>query len=239
MLTFGEAFARILKQRQMSISAAAAELGFSSKTALFRIINDESKPSSIRKCLDAAIACEALALTAQEIAGLETALKVSAVGKHAYMIVSVLDSILHTDMSIPEDTNLCGNTPCTTMSGFCARTVRCIGSVLPWESEKTRSFIKSFSLLALRLNTMYRDENEEGYPLQDMKAFLEGRDGEKLRALASKPEAKQLGSLIDPAEAEKAARACDVAAMRAMMQKIIGTAEGKKLMEGLKKAMEK
>ena len=86
---------------------------------------------------------------------------------------------------------------------------------------------------------MYRDENEEGYPLQDMKAFLEGRDGEKLRALASTPEAKQLGSLIDPAEAEKAARAGDVAAMRAMMQKIIGTAEGKKLMEGLKKAMEK
>ena len=118
MLTFGEAFARILKQRQMSVSAAAAELGFSSKTALFRIINDESKPSSIRKCLDAAIACEALALTGQEIAGLETALKVSAVGKHAYMIVSVLDSILHPDMDIPEDTSLCGNIPCTTMSGF-------------------------------------------------------------------------------------------------------------------------
>lgn len=75
--------------------------------------------------------------------------------------------------------------------------------------------------------------------MQDMKALLSGKDGEKLRALADTPEAQRLGSLIDPAEAEKAARAGDMEAMRAMMQKIIGTAEGKKLMEGLSRAMKK
>lgn len=75
--------------------------------------------------------------------------------------------------------------------------------------------------------------------MRDVKDFLSGKDGEKLRALASTPEAKRLGSLIDPTEAEKAARAGDVAAMRAMLQKLVSTDEGKKLVEGLSKAMEK
>ena len=75
--------------------------------------------------------------------------------------------------------------------------------------------------------------------MQDMKAFLSGKDGEKLRALAATPAAKQLGGLIDPEEAEKAARTGDVAAMRAMLQKLMGTAEGKKRVEGLAQAMEK
>lgn len=75
--------------------------------------------------------------------------------------------------------------------------------------------------------------------MRDVKDFLSGKDGEKLRALASTPEARRLGSLIDPAEAEKAARAGDVAAMRAMLLRLVGTDEGKKLVEGLSKAMEK
>ena len=118
MRTFGEAFALIIKKRQMSVSAAAAELGFSSKTALFRIINDESKPSSIRKCLDAAIQCKALSLNAQEIMELETALRVSAVGKRAYMINAILGSILRPSKRIPEDIKIAGNTRCTSLTAF-------------------------------------------------------------------------------------------------------------------------
>lgn len=75
--------------------------------------------------------------------------------------------------------------------------------------------------------------------MQDMKALLAGKDGEKLRALAETPEAQRLGNLIDPAEAEKAAKSGDVAAMREMMLRIMGTAEGKKLVEGLSKAIGK
>ena len=75
--------------------------------------------------------------------------------------------------------------------------------------------------------------------MQDVKALFTGKDGEKLRALAETPEAKQLGSLIDSVEAEKAAKAGDVEAMRKMMLKIMGTAEGKKLVEGLSKAIGK
>lgn len=75
--------------------------------------------------------------------------------------------------------------------------------------------------------------------MRDIDALLSGKDGEKLRSLAELPEAQKLGSLIDPAEAEKAAKAGDMDALRGMLEKIMRTAEGRKLAEGISKAIEK
>lgn len=65
--------------------------------------------------------------------------------------------------------------------------------------------------------------------MQDIGKMLSGRDGEKLRALADTPEAQALGRLIDPAEAEKAAKTGDTEALREMLRRILSTDEGKKL----------
>lgn len=94
MKTFPEALSSILKSRQLSASVAAAVLGYSSKTALLRILNGESKPSSYRKCLDAAKASDALSLTQEEIDQLEHALTISTLGKKVYLINSMLKNLM-------------------------------------------------------------------------------------------------------------------------------------------------
>ena len=75
--------------------------------------------------------------------------------------------------------------------------------------------------------------------MRDLEGLLSGKDREKLRSLADSPEARQLGSMIDPAAAEKAAKAGDVEALRGMMAQIMRTAEGRKLAESISKAMGK
>lgn len=95
MQTFPEALAEILKRRQMSASVAAAALGYSSKTALLRILNAESKPSSYKKCFDAIKASESFPLTSEEEVCLERALQVSTFGKTLYIVNSLLESLLH------------------------------------------------------------------------------------------------------------------------------------------------
>lgn len=75
--------------------------------------------------------------------------------------------------------------------------------------------------------------------MQDMKALFEGKNGEKLRALAETPEAKALGALIDPAEMEKAARGGDAAALQEMLQRILSTPQGKKLAQDVSGAIKK
>lgn len=95
MRAFGEVFAEMIKRRGMSVSAAAAELGFSSKTALFRILNGQSRPSSNRKCMEAACASELFALTDEETAMLKRALRVGEMGKQAFAMNELLRSLLH------------------------------------------------------------------------------------------------------------------------------------------------
>lgn len=79
----------------MSVSAAAAELGFSSKTALFRILNGQSRPSSNRKCMEAACASQFFALSDEETATLKRALRVGEMGKQAFAMSELLRSLLH------------------------------------------------------------------------------------------------------------------------------------------------
>lgn len=95
MQTFPEALAEILKRRKMSASVAAAGLGYSSKTALLRILNGESKPSSYKKCYDAAESSDFLALTQEERAQLERALQVSTFGKKLFIVNSLLQKLLY------------------------------------------------------------------------------------------------------------------------------------------------
>lgn len=95
LMTFGEAFAAMLRKRKLSVSAAAEELGFASKTALFRIIRDESRPQSIRNCLELARKSDRLRLSQEEIKALEQALKVSTIGVDAYRMSMVFHQLLH------------------------------------------------------------------------------------------------------------------------------------------------
>lgn len=101
MRAFGEVFAVMIKRRGMSVSAAASELGFSSKTALFRILNGQSKSASNRKCMEAACASELFALTQQEIDELERALRIGEMGKQAF----AMNQLMHTlvDPPIPSE----------------------------------------------------------------------------------------------------------------------------------------
>ncbi|MDO5378330.1 MAG: hypothetical protein Q4G52_08350 [Clostridia bacterium] len=85
----------MIKRRGLSVSAAASELGFSSKTALFRILNGQSKSASNRRCMEAACASELFALTDEETAMLKRALRVGEMGKQAFAMNELMRNLLH------------------------------------------------------------------------------------------------------------------------------------------------
>lgn len=93
--SFGKTLAAIIRKKKLSVSAVSDDLGFSSKTALFRIIRDESKPSSIKKCLEMAKQSAKLNLTEEEVRELENALKVSTIGAEAYAVGRIFEEILY------------------------------------------------------------------------------------------------------------------------------------------------
>ena len=93
-LTFGEAMHQLLKKRGLSATAVAEELGFKSRTAFFRILHDESRMPSIRKCFDAAKASRMLALTDEEVDQLNEAMRVSELGKLTYGIHCVIHEMI-------------------------------------------------------------------------------------------------------------------------------------------------
>lgn len=94
MKTFGEALREVIHKRGLSVSGAAMELGFRSKTALFRILADECRISTAKRCMEAARESSLLALTPEEIAQLEQALEVSEIGKHTYAMNRVLRDMI-------------------------------------------------------------------------------------------------------------------------------------------------
>ena len=94
-LTFGEAMQRLLKKRGLSATAVAEELGFKSRTAFFRILHDESRMPSIRKCFDAAKESKLLALTEEETDQLVEAMRVSELGKMTYGIHRVIHQMIY------------------------------------------------------------------------------------------------------------------------------------------------
>jgi len=112
MRTFAEVFAELIKRRGISVSSVASELGFSSKTALFRILNGQSRPATNRKCLEAACASHMFALTQEETDELRTALRVGEMGEQAFAMNELLRNLLYpVKPNEPEDVPLTG--------GFC------------------------------------------------------------------------------------------------------------------------
>ena len=65
------------------------------------------------------------------------------------------------------------------------------------------------------------------------KALLSGKNGDALRALAGSPEAQRLGKQMDSAAAEKIIRSGDGAQMRALLQQLLATPEGRSLAKKL------
>ena len=63
--------------------------------------------------------------------------------------------------------------------------------------------------------------------------------GEDLRRLADSPEGKRLGQMLDAGAVEKAVKGGDSAALQQILRGVLGTPEGKRLAEQLRKAMQK
>ena len=60
-----------------------------------------------------------------------------------------------------------------------------------------------------------------------------GENGEALRSLSETEEAKRLGRKLSASQAEQAVRSGDIAQMRALLQTLLSTDEGKALAEKL------
>ena len=65
------------------------------------------------------------------------------------------------------------------------------------------------------------------------KALFSGKNGDALRALAASAEAQKLSQKMDSAAAEKIMRGGDPAQMKALLQQLLSTPEGKSLAEKL------
>lgn len=85
----------LIKEKGISATAAAEELGFRNRTAFFRILHDESRMPSIKRCFEAAAASTMLALTQEEIARLKNAMRVSELGKQEYLRYHMLTRMAH------------------------------------------------------------------------------------------------------------------------------------------------
>lgn len=62
---------------------------------------------------------------------------------------------------------------------------------------------------------------------------------EGIRALADSADGQRLGAMIDGKEAERALRAGDSAALQQLLQGVLGTEEGRRLVARLQSLMEK
>ena len=59
-----------------------------------------------------------------------------------------------------------------------------------------------------------------------------------LRALAQSPDGQKLGRRIDPDAIERAAKSGDGAALQSILKDVLGTDEGRRLAESVRKMME-
>ena len=94
-MTFGEAMSMLLKDKGISATTAAQDLGFKSRTAFFRILHDESRLPAIEKCFEDAKRSPLLALNEDQIDFLREAILVSKLGKTAYGINNALHGMVY------------------------------------------------------------------------------------------------------------------------------------------------
>ena len=62
---------------------------------------------------------------------------------------------------------------------------------------------------------------------------------EQIRALAESADGRKLGQMLDAGAVEKAVKGGDSAALQQILRGVLGTPEGKRLAEQLRKAMQK
>lgn len=60
----------------------------------------------------------------------------------------------------------------------------------------------------------------------------------KLKDIAESADGQKIGRMVDPKALEKAAVSGDAQALRGILSQVLGTDEGRRLAESLKKAME-
>lgn len=65
------------------------------------------------------------------------------------------------------------------------------------------------------------------------KQLFSGEKGKALESVANSPEARRLEQTLDPAAVERAARSGDAEQLRALLQQVLATDEGKALAEKL------
>ena len=63
--------------------------------------------------------------------------------------------------------------------------------------------------------------------------------GAELNALAQSADGEKLSAMLDGEKLQKAAQSGDAASLRAMLGTVLGTEEGRRLAESIKKLMEK
>jgi hypothetical protein len=68
--------------------------------------------------------------------------------------------------------------------------------------------------------------------------LLRGGRGEKLRDLAASRDGAAVAGLVDAAALERAAASGDSEALRAILSRALNTAEGRRLAENVRRAME-
>jgi hypothetical protein len=61
---------------------------------------------------------------------------------------------------------------------------------------------------------------------------------QKLKDIAESADGQKIGRMVDPKALEKAAVSGDAQALRGILSQVLGTDEGRRLAESLKKAME-
>ena len=61
---------------------------------------------------------------------------------------------------------------------------------------------------------------------------------QKLKDIAESADGQKIGRMVDPKALEKAAVSGDAQALRGILSQVVGTDEGRRLAESLKKAME-
>ena len=65
------------------------------------------------------------------------------------------------------------------------------------------------------------------------KDFLQGEKGKRLESVVNSPEGRRLEEKLDPAAVEKAARSGDPEQLKALLQQVLATEEGKALAKKL------
>lgn len=119
----------LLRERKLSATAVAEELGFKNRTAFFRILHDESRISGVQRCFEAAKQSALLSLSAEEIDRLSAAVSVSELGKKTYGIHTAMREMIYPGMPMPpEPIALEGETNCATL-GELMRTLNDLKSV--------------------------------------------------------------------------------------------------------------